>query len=82
MVEPFEDVAFSLEVGTVSDIVETPFGYLLIKIDERKSERTVAFDEVKERLRQELMGQRINTAVQKWISDLRTNATIEFGQPQ
>jgi peptidyl-prolyl cis-trans isomerase C len=48
MVEPFSKAAFSMQVGQISDVVQTTFGYHLILVTERKeSEREVKFDEAK-----------------------------------
>ncbi len=77
MVKPFEEVAFALEEGKVSDIVETRFGYHLIKVEEKKPESTVSFADGKERIEQMLKRQKVSEAVNEYIEKLKKDAEIE-----
>jgi peptidyl-prolyl cis-trans isomerase C len=49
--EPFAKAAFSLKVGEVSDVVQTEFGYHLLKVTERKDGKPAEFEKIKERVR-------------------------------
>ncbi len=55
MAKPFEDAAFSLKVGEISDVIKTEFGYHIIKVEERKEAQTREFDQVTDEVRTKLI---------------------------
>lgn len=80
MVPAFEDAAFSQTVGTVGDVVETQFGFHLIKVTEHNTAKALEFDEVKTRISDILYSQKQQDAVKEYVDGLRSKASIErFG---
>jgi peptidyl-prolyl cis-trans isomerase C len=77
MVKPFEEVAFSLKPGTVSEIVETQFGYHLIMVTDKKDASTVAFDDVKAKLEDYMKQQKINEQLGQYVQQLKKDAKIQ-----
>ena len=78
MVKPFEEEAFSLEVGKISDVVETQFGYHIIKVTDRQSARTLSYKETESDIAMFLLNQRRMEALDKLVKELRDKARIEI----
>jgi peptidyl-prolyl cis-trans isomerase C len=77
MVQPFEKASFSLKPGEVSDIVETRFGFHLIKVVDKKAETTLDYGTAKEKISQYLKNQKVQQEVDQLIDQLRAKAEIK-----
>lgn len=77
MVPEFEQVAFSQEPGTVSDIVETQFGYHLIKVTDHQAEGIRSLTEVSDQISGYLTNQKKQEVLMAYIDGLKAKAAIE-----
>jgi peptidyl-prolyl cis-trans isomerase C len=77
MVKPFDEMAFSTPVGEMSGIVESQFGYHLIKVVDHKKEQKVPLENVKEKIKEFLAQQNLQDATNQYVSKLREAAKIE-----
>jgi len=78
MAAPFEKAAFELEQGKVSDIVETQFGYHIIKVTDRREGSTTSFEQARDNIIQQLTQQKQSELANKYIESLKAAADIVY----
>jgi peptidyl-prolyl cis-trans isomerase C len=73
----FEAAAFSLAPGQVSDLVQSVFGYHIIKLIEKLPAARLPLDKVQDQIRQVLQHQRVQEKLPAFVAQLRTEAGVK-----
>lgn len=82
MVEPFAKTAFSMKPNTVSNLVQTPYGYHIIMVTDRLAAGQDSYDKVKSEIKMYLENQRRVKILENFIETLKKNAKIEYVNPE
>jgi peptidyl-prolyl cis-trans isomerase C len=78
MLKPFEEAAFALDVGELSEPLQTQFGWHVIKVEEKRDQPLPTFEQVKEGIISQLVQQK----AQEVVTGLRNAAKIEVVDPE
>jgi len=74
----FENIAFELGIGQISDVVETKYGFHIIKATDHKDASTTPFDQAKDDIVQQLTQKKQSDIAEEYIESLKAQANIAY----
>jgi peptidyl-prolyl cis-trans isomerase SurA len=77
MVPEFENTVYRMKEGEISDIVETEYGFHIIKVDQVLAGRTLPLKVVKNKVQSILSKKKQKSVYEEWMNELRKSAFIE-----
>lgn len=80
MVPPFDNAAFTQKVGEIGPVIETSFGYHIIKVEKHNQAGAMPLSQVNDRLKTYLENRKKQETVQKLIETLREHAKITYAE--
>lgn len=73
-----EDIAFKMKVGEISDVFKADDKWVIVKLEDKKPEHQLSFEETKDRLKKEMEAKQEQEFNEKWIAGLKAKAKIEI----
>ena len=78
LTKEIEDMVFDQRKGFITDLIDLPTGWLIIKVDEKFAEGQASLDDVRDEIRGRLSQPKWNPAIREYLSELREEAYIEI----
>ena len=73
-----DDIAFKMKVGEVSGVIKAGDQWVIIKLQDKKPAHQLSFEEIKDKLKNELETKQAREFEEKWIAGLKDKAKIEI----
>ena len=77
LIEALDQAAFALQAGQFSDVVQTPEGFSLLKVEERQDAGQRTLDQVRTEIEPELRRQAAQERYRKWMDELRERSRVQ-----
>jgi len=74
------DHVFSMEVGSISDVIKSPYGYHIFKLEEKTESRDVPFEEARKSILERLEREKGEEVYQKWFNDLKAKKKVKINR--
>ncbi len=74
------DHVFSMEAGAISEVIKSPYGYHLFKLEEKVEPREISFEEAKTSILQRLEREKEEEEYQGWFKGLREKAKVKVNR--